>query len=250
MISVGWLNNIYDFSPITTCSFELTFRSNIISFHATINVRELAMNWEDIGNEIGDQKHFPRQVFFRNRLHGEKPKIPFGLTWKVISSGCGDRQPHLQNVKTELKLCLMCLGVRSGPGWGSADSWWWRPWSRSASTPPASSSPSSGLSPRESLHLMNSRMTSESTHSWNYPFTDFLSSDLLCTRTVPGCRERSGHIMITPEYKVLTLWSTCCPTSGPGSSPGWWTATSAWWLTRWSQTTWPRGTASSGLAPA
>ena len=68
----------------------------------------------------------------------------------------------------------MC--VRSGSRWGSADLWWWRPWSRSVSTRRASSSPSCGLLPRESLHLMNSRMTSdESTHSWNYPFTEFLS---------------------------------------------------------------------------
>ena len=142
----------------------------------------------------------------------------------------------------------MC--VRSGSGWGSADSWWWRPWSRSASTRRASSSPSSGLSLRESLHLMNSRMTSDkSTHSWNYPFTEFLS-DLLCTRTVPGCRERSERIMITPEYGVLTPWSTCCPTSGPASSPGWWTATSVSWRTRLSPSTWTRGTASSGLASA
>ena len=85
------------------------------------------------------------------------------------------------------------------------------------------------------------------THSWNYPFTEFLS-DLLCTRTVPGCRERSALIMITPEYGVLTLWSTCCPTSGPGSSPGWWTATNVSWLTRLSPSTWTRGTASSGPA--
>ena len=204
------------------------------------------MNWE------GHRKWKIKNNFcvrsFRNRLHGEQPKIPFGLTWKVISSaGLGDRQPHLQNVKTELKLELMC--VRSGSGWGSADSWWWRPWSRSASTQRASSSPCSGLSPRESLHLMNSRMTSESTHSWNYPFNVFVS-DLLCTRIVPGFRERFGHIMITLEYRVLTLWSTCCLTSGLGSFPGWWTDTNASWRTRWSQITWTRGAASWGPASA
>lgn len=90
---------------------------------------------------------------------------------------------------------------------------------------------------------------------WEYTFLElsfqrFSLADLLCTRIVPGFRERFGHIMITLEYRVLTLWSTCCLTSGLGSFPGWWTDTNASWRTRWSQITWTRGAASWGPASA
>lgn len=59
-----------------------------------------------------DQKQFLRQIFQKEiAWRAAQDTIWFNMKGNIIRFG---RQPHLQNVKTELKLELMC--VRSGSG--------------------------------------------------------------------------------------------------------------------------------------